>query len=727
MLALFLLCLQQEVVAASARVYRMGPGLRINALHGMSDGTVLGAGWSRDLKWVPKGVPITPLSAGSVDSRDTTGQAVLVRWSAGLDSIVWVAAFPQGSVGPLRRIRSSEQPGGATGRLFLSGDRTVADPSRDGYFIVRIQGHLERSGQPSVVWIRDIVCPPRRAGNYQGVSQYKSVQAWDVDNAGRVFLARGAEADFDSAEVVRLDADGRLDRVAEFRSHVTSKGRVWRGSPSEFDSRTGWGDTLLYSRLFLKATDAQAPRSRQRIVVSSGKTTILEGDSSRLWTPDSAGGLRRGANPLDILFSGPCREYYPDPQILFADSVRCPGGRGWSGLSASSRATARIGGIVVDRRSNRWALGVTWNALGSDGSALDMPTVSVYESEGRLLWWSRLRSDADLDSVANSVPASLSEIQGMAVGQTEHTTGQTLVVQARGRVTGAFWGSQNARLGPGWRTSVSGLTQSGAEATWLAKLTLVNGGFLAATWQAAVDSGSSGLPLGDFHGGWPVPGSAGERLSSTTCHAGIEADEGGGVQTVCHGARPMTTRGAFQSVPSPGSAGPVGWNVLTVWASALEQPAWATAIDGVREAGDSGVAVAIDDHAFNGDGGGVVVGHVLRPSARVVAVAAPGWADSSGDVVLALLPRPDRVGIDARRVRQGVRPEIVRVGGRLRVVAPGEGDGSCRWVDASGRSGRSVPLLDGEAMIELPHGSAVRFLAVRRGGGRWLVAVPLLR
>lgn len=704
----------------------MGPGLRIHALHQMSDGSILGAGWTKDLRWVPTGVRVAELVPGPIDSKDTSGQGVVVRWSGGLDTILWVAAFPKGTVGPLRRIRSSELPGSTTGMLFISGDRTVSDPPRDGYFLAKIQGHLDRGSLPSIVWTRDVACPPRRAGGYQGSSQYKTVQAWDVDNSGRVFLARGAEADYDSAEVVRLDVGGGLDLVAEFRSHVTTKGRVWRGSPSDFDSRTGWGDTLLYSRLFLKSTDAQGPRSNRRFLVTAGVANPMGEDSSGRWTVDSAGGLRRGNHPLDILFPGPCREYYSDAGVLFPDSVRCPTGRGWSGLSASSRATARIGGIVVDRRTNRWALGVTWNALGQDGSSLDMPVVSVYESEGKLLWWSRLRSDADRDTVPNSVLASLSEIQSLAVGQTERTTGQTLVVQAHARSAESFWNPERGRLGPGWRQGMDGLQGTGAEGAWLGKLTLVNGGFLAATWQVAADANSGGTRLGAFFGGWPVPGSPGERLASTRCHARVGTDDAGPVQTICQGARPLTTAGAFQAVPAPDATGASDWNVLTVWTSALDQPKWATAFDGERSAGDSGIAVEIADHIPLADGGALVVGHVRRSKVHVAAVDPPAWADTLGDVVVGRLSLPSKVGVEGSATRR-YTPELAYLGRKLRLEAPGEGDGYCRWIEVSGRKGSVVPLQDGKALLDPPRGVGIGILEVRRGGRGWMLRVPILR
>lgn len=727
LMAISLLCGMVGAADVAQKVFRMGVGLRINALHRMSDGSILGAGWSRDLDWIPSGVKTVELSATGIDSRDTSGRGVLVRWSEGLDSILWVAAFPAGTTGPLRRIRSSEKPGDPTGLLLVSGDRTVRDPRRDGYFIARIQGHLARSEMPSVVWTFDAICPPRRAGGYRGTSQYKTVQAWDVANDGWVLLARGSEADVDSAEVVRLNIAGKLDLFEQLRSHITAKGRVWNGIPSEFDSRTDLDDTLRYSRLFLKSTSYQGPRSSLRVLVSGGAQVVLDSNFSAVWTTDSAGGLRRGQNPLDILFPGPCREYYHDPGWLFPDSVVCPAGRGWSGLSASSRATARIGGLVVDRRTDRWALGVTWNALSSDGSLLDIPVVSVYQSDGVLLWWSRLRSDADRDTVPNQVLASLAEIQSLSVGQTEHTTGQTLVVQARARDDKAFWSPEEGRLGAGWRRNLAGMSGYGGESSWLGKLTFVNGGFLAATWQAAADSSSGGLPLADaIFQGWPTPGSAGEILSNTSCQARITTDESGMVRTVCRGSRPMATKGAFLSPPPPGAAGAIDWNVLTVWNSGLSQPSWASAFDGGRVAGDAGIGVEIDDHAPSSEGNIVVVGHVVRDSIELPAIDPPSWASEKGDVVLGLLVRPQQVGVNKRNLRE--QGATLRADGRrLLLDVPGKGPGECCWIDVSGSRSAAIPLAEGGLVLERPSGTGVRFLLVRRGERQWTLGVPLLR
>jgi hypothetical protein len=726
-LGVFLIAiLAASLHATTERSFRFGKGVRLHDLHRVSDGGIVAVGWATNLDWVPKGIVVKNLSAEGIRSKDSTGQAILLRWSPELDTVHWVAAFPRGTVGPLRRIRSNGSRGAGLDSLFLSGDRTVANPLDDGYFLVSLAGGASPKASPSVAWSFDVACPPRRAGGRQGVSQYKTVQAWDVDPKSNVWLARGAEADFDSAEVIRLDARGRLTLVEEWESHVTSSGRVWRGRPSLFTGSGGKLDTLRYSRLFLKATDAQSPRSRQRVVVSGGSRTVLDVDRSQSWFTNGAGELQRGANPLDLYFPGPCQEFYTSASILFADSVRCPTGRGWSGASVSSRATARIGGLVVERESMRWALALTWNGLAADGSPLDIPTVMAFDSEGKSLWWSRLRSDAASDSGSVNVAASLSELGSMGVGLNPTTTGPILVVNARARRSEAFWSPELATKGAGWRRSLAGLPSQGQEAAWMGVLTLVDGELLASTWIADPAASSGGTPFADsFFRGWPRPGSSGEILGSTQCSKPT-LDAKGRILTSCLGERPLTTPGVTRSVPTPGQAGPSGWNVLTLWNPSLQQPEWAAAVDGSRTTDDSGTALRVDAHLLLPDGGVVVVGGPTRSSSRFSTIAPPKWGGADGDVVVQVVAAPAQVGVERTSPRRPA-PTLRRGPSGVRILVSGGKDGSCEWIDASGRSGPPTAVRRGEAELELPTGRGMFWIRIRTEGDLWILPYPRLR
>lgn len=710
----------------TSRSFQFGAGVRLHDLHRLSDGGIVAVGWARNLDWIPSGTVVKNLSAAGIQSRDTSGQGILVRWSPDLDTLHWVAAFPRGTVGPLRRIRSNGSSGAGLDSLFVSGDRTVSTPLDDGYFLVSLAGGASPNATPSVAWAFDVACPPRRAGGRQGVSQYKAVQAWDVDPKSSVWVARGAEADFDSAEIVRLDARGRLTLVEEWESHVTTSGRVWRGRPSQFTGTGGVGDTLRYSRLFLKATDAQAPRSRQRVVVSGTNRTVLDADRSQAWFANGAGELQRGANPLDMLFPGPCQEYYQNASVLFADSVRCPTGKGWTGVSASSRATARIGGLVVERESRRWALAVTWNGLAADGSPLDIPTVMAFDSEGKSLWWSRLRSDAASDSGSVDVATSLSELGAMGVGLNPSTTGPILVVSARARRSEAFWSPVLAAKGGGWRRSLAGLPSQGEEAAWVGVMTLVDGEFVASTWIADPSGSSKGVALTDpFFRGWPSPGSSGEVLGSTQCSR-VSLDATGRILTLCRGERPLTTPGVARSVPVPGQAGPSEWNVLTLWNPSLQLPEWASAVDGERSESDSGTNLRVDAHLLHPDGGVVVVGGPLDGAFRLSPNAPPSWATSQGDVVVQVVAPPSRVGADRRLPRAA--PALLRkIAGGVRVEVGSEEIGSCRWLDAAGRSGPPIALRGGMAELELPQQGGMLWIRIRTQDRDRILPYPRLR
>ncbi len=716
----------QGAHALSPRVARFGPGVVLHGLHRLSDGSLLAAGWARDLSWIPGGTIVHSLPAPQVDSRDTTGRAILLRWSANLDTMLWVAAFPPATLGPLRHLRSPGSLASPQDILYLSGDRTVSDPLRDGYFIARLSGDLVRGDPPGVTWTHDVLCPPRRAGGRRGISQYKLQQAWDVDGA-RVWLARGAEADYDSAEVVRLDAStGRLSLVAEWRDHPTRSGKVWRGQPAAFlNGAASQNDSLLYSRLSLRSTASHAPRSVVRVMVSGTGSSVLDADSSGVWARDGAGQPRRGGQPLDILFPGPCREFFHDPALVFPDSVRCPAGRGWSGLAASSRATPRIGGLVVERgNTGRWFLGVTWSALAPDGSPVDVPVVMAFESEGRPLWWSRLRGDA-LDSASPAPSPGLAEIQALAIGGDEARDGPAVLVAGRARQSGAFWPPTLAGKG-GWRGALSEFSDPGASATWLGVLTRVSGEFFAGTWVASPTATSGGARLSEsIYSSWPVPGSTGEILAGTECPT-LMPGASGRLFTACVGERPLVTADAWRAIPAPGTEGPNGWNVFTTWDPGLTAPLWSTAFDGVRSTGDSGVGVALDAVIPLLDGSLIVAAHPRRASLQLEPVGSPAWSDARGDALLALLPPAARVETRGRALRQG-GPVLRSTVAGLQVVLPGAGALECRWLDPSGKELGNHRSETDRMHLPVPAGKGMVFLRVRSGDEVWTLPFPVVR
>lgn len=716
----------QATPALSPRVARFGPGVAVHGLHRLADGSLLAAGWARDLSWVPAGTPLHSLAAPNVDSRDTSGRAILARWSANLDTLLWVAAFPSATVGPLRHLRSPGSLASPQDILYLSGDRTVSDPLRDGYFIARLSGDLVRGDPPGVTWTHDVLCPPRRAGGRRGVSQYKTQQAWDVDGA-RVWLARGAEADYDSAEVVRLDAStGKLSLVAEWRDHPTRSGKVWRGKPAAFlNGAASQNDSLLYSRLSLRSTAPHAPRSVIRVMGSGAGANPLDPDSSGLWARDGAGQMRRGGQPLDILFPGPCREYFHELALMIPDSVRCASGRGWSGLAASSRATPRIGGLVVERgNTGRWFLGVTWSALAPDGSPVDVPVVMAFESEGRPLWWSRLRGDA-LDSVTPAPSPELAEIQALAIGGDEARDGPAVLVAGRARQAGAFWPPVLAGKG-GWRSTLSEFSDPGASATWLGVLTRVSGAFFAGTWVASPTAKSGGARLSDpVFSSWPVPGSTGEILAGTECPM-LLPGASGRLFTACVGERPLVTADAWRSIPAPGSEGPNGWNVFTTWDPALTAPLWSTAFDGVRATGDSGVGVVVDAVIPLLDGSLIVAAHPRRASLRLEPVGSPAWSDERGDAILAAIPPAVRVDTRGRAEHRS-GPVLRATGAGVQVLLPGGGALECRWLDASGQELGTYRAEANHLLLPVPPGRGMRFLRVRSGDEVWTMPFPVLR
>jgi hypothetical protein len=356
---------------------------------------------------------------------------------------------------------------------------------------------------------------------------------------------------------------------------------------------------------------------------------------------------------------------------------------------------------------------------------VDVPVVMAFESEGRPLWWSRLRSDA-LDTSHAAFSPELAEIQALAIGGDEDRDGPAILVAGRARTSGAFWPPVLAGKGGGWRSALSPFEDLGATATWLGVLTRVSGGFFAGTWVASPTATSAGTALPDpIFSSWPIPGSAGEVLSTTECPV-LQPGADGRLVTACSGERPLVTAGAWRTIPAPGNAGPNGWNVLTTWDPTLAAPLWSTAFDGERSVGDSGAGVALDAVLALPDGSFVLASHPQRPSLRIDPVGSTSWADPQGDAILAVLPPASRVGAHVPSLRDR-RPEVRAAAGGVRVAVAGGKGLECRWLDASGRE---LGVHRGEAdhmVLPLPRGTGTRFLRVRSGGEVWTLPFPVLR
>jgi hypothetical protein len=500
---------------------------QLNEVVILSDGTLLLAGASDDLTWVPADVTTTVLSAGDIQSVATGRRAFLLHLSADASRVLHVVAFAADTVADVSRIRTTELPGQTTGALYISGRRTVSSTNDDGYFIARLDNNFVNGVPGAMDWSRNIAARPRRASGFTGTSHYKDWQPWDVDASGNVFYGTGSEYDFDWAQIGALNADG-TDRVVE---HWT----VHWNSAGEFRH--------------VPASTVSAPL-RSGIVLKAGRGGSLRSHSQAdfdVELSDGNGGIRPGRWPDDVFFSGPCTD----------NGRTCAGGGGHTGYRTSDKPTQRLGGIVVDRRTGHMFFGYSTQSVLPGGNPDFEPAVVAMDDEGRLLWWSRLYEE---DGV--STPDQY--VDGLAI---DYANDQLVVLaRAHGNNVINFWDGNEIAADAAAREFQNQFTstEGNIHISWLGKFGLDSGVLRHATWVAEMTEGLSGgvqvfndeTPL---LAGYPNPNAGWPNLNTTRCRSSIGVGDDGAVTIACTGRRTITTLDAWQRMPLPG-AGQGAWN-----------------------------------------------------------------------------------------------------------------------------------------------------------------------
>jgi hypothetical protein len=549
---------------------------KLNAVHRLSDGTFLLGGASDNTDWIPAGTETIELGTGGMNSSADGQVAFLAHVSADLTEVLRVVHFPQGTAADVFRIRSTEVPGTATGDIYISGNREVGDTSQMGYYIAKLDGNFVDAVPTDVAWSRDIVCEPRRASGFKGVSAFQEIQPWDVGSDGKVVYGRGAEYDFDWADIRRLTADGEPDVVNHWPAHWHADGEFY-GPADTFDG------TINESAVVLKAGRMGSLRSKTQ-------------EDYELVADDGNGETRQGAFPDDYYFSGPC---------VPGD---CPGGPGYTGYRTSDKPTQRLGGIAIDRRTGDIYFGYSTQSKLPGGNPDFEPALVAMEADGELKWWSRLYTETD----QNSSPDQY--VDGVAIDY----AGDKVVVLARahGNNTYNLWNGADIAANPdftGFQRQFTG-TNGNIHISWLGKLALADGTLTNATYVAELNEGARedaptfGADKPHLEG-QPNPNAGWQDLNTTRCNR-VRVDLDGRVYVSCRGRRTITTNDAFQKMPGVGEG--IGqWNrFVRAYNADLSDIVYSTLVTGEWdwETGEGGGVTEITD-VWGTPNGVLAVGH----------------------------------------------------------------------------------------------------------------------
>jgi hypothetical protein len=580
--------------------------------YSLSDGTLLIAGEAGNLNWVPTGVPRIALGLDQITSVAAGKVGFIVQVSGDLSTVIRVVHFPAGSVRSVYKIRGTEIPGQPTGALVISGHRDGV--ANSGYYLARLNGNFVDSVPTALTWGRDV----NNRGEADGGNSHKSIQPWDVGSDGKVSFVEGKAFDANWVAIYRLNANGEREVVPNWRNHWTAAGPEWRGTPASASPTP-----LSYSGIVMKSRRVGQLRSADA------------SDFAYQTTDENNNPGRRGRYPDDYYFQQHC--------AFTACSTAQPG---YTGYRIGASDTQRVGGVVIDRRTNDLYLGYSTQSRLPGGSPDFEPAVVSMNASGSMRWWARLYRE----TTDNSSPDQF--VDGLELDYTNNRL--VVLARAHGNNVVNFWSGNQLQRSPGangYQNQFTG-TNGNIHISWLAKYALSDGHIHNATWIAELNEGQTGgaASTDPIMGGWPNPNSGWPNLNTTRCRNGMSVYADGSVLVSCVGRRTATTVNAYQKMPLPTQQ--VGtWNeFVRVYKPDLSGLRYSSLLTGNwdKTTGAGGGNVALSG-AIAVSGGLLTVGYHQKDSKTglsqgvpIPATNIPSWGKSTPvaneNAVLGLLP-----------------------------------------------------------------------------------------
>jgi hypothetical protein len=496
---------------------------RLHDVMQLSDGTFLMAGSSTDLSWLPAGV--TPVSLGgdlpqSVDP--TSHQPVLLHVSEDLATVLAAVVLPPDAADAFHHLKTTSMPGEATGDLYVSGIRP-GPGRRGGYFIARLDNNFVNGTPTALEWNYDV-------GATRTLARF---QPWDVGSDGKVIYVTGEPYGYNWLSIHRLTAGGEQDVVPQWRRHwgTTPNGETteFGGAADEFDGE------LSHSGIVLKVWGRHDFRSWSEADFN------YEGS-------DGNGGVQIGRWPFDAMFDG-----YYDPETDEVVEVH-DNGRGYFGYRWGSNPTAMVGAVVIDRRDNSFYLGGNNQSRLPPGQPDFEPWVVAMDADGELRWWRRLYPESEGVSTPDQYVDALAIDYSVAPDAAPGAL--VAVARAHGNnVNNFFQGDQvNHPDNPGRAfqnqfTGTHGNMHFSHLSRWSLEGTLTHACYFAEYGEGRQAGDGFADPLVSH---WPSFGSGWPDLNTTRVQPhSLQVDAEGNVLLTATGRRVITTRNAYQEMPSP--------------------------------------------------------------------------------------------------------------------------------------------------------------------------------
>jgi hypothetical protein len=564
----------------------------------LSDGTFLVAGSASDLNWVAPSVPKTVLSAGNI--KNGTGTNVfgfILQLNSNLSSIIRVVHFPQGAVEDIKFMKFTSRVGEATGDLFISGTTSDTKANNGGYFVAKLNNNFVNGTPTSLVWARPIWAE----------AEIQTAQPWDVGGNGKVVYVTGQYNANDWLALYRMDTNGADEVVENFTTHWKVSGGEYYGLASAYP--TGGAAGLLYSGVVLKV----GTRCSLRSWTNADFTAII---------PDENGGTKKGKMPLDAFYTAAC-----------TPSVGPTTGGGYTGYSLNTQ-TLGATCVTIDRRDNKFYLGMNMKSKLPDGNPDFEPTVIAFNENGGINWWSRLYHETTpAGAMVNSSPDQY--VDALAIDYSANT----LVVAARchGNNVENLWEGNTIAANTSataFQNQFTG-TNGNIHLQWLGKLRLTDGQLQRSTYFGEYVEGTNNY--GSAHpdanmDGFPNPNGGWANINTTRIPRNtIKATADGSVCVIAAGRRTMTTANAFQKMPLPSSGLTGTWNnFVRVYKPDFTVPLYSSLVVGQW---NTATGTGGDNITLNGvwktQSGVVVVGRATSGGNAIPTANVPTWGSAS--------------------------------------------------------------------------------------------------
>lgn len=564
----------------------------------LSNGTFLVAGSATDLAWIPPSVSKTILPVGTIKNGSSTNVfGFLIQFSSDLTTILQVVHFPQGAVEDIKFIKFTSRAGATTGDLFISGTTKDTRANNGGYFVAKLNKNFVNGVPNALTWVRPIWAE----------AEIQAAQPWDVGSDGKVVYVTGQYNAADWAALHRTNTTGDDEVIENFTTHWKVGGGEHIGVASANPTTGAAG--LLYSGVVLKTGN--------RCSLRSWTTADFEAIK-----PDENGGTKKGKMPLDVFYNSPC-----------TPNVGPTNGRGYTGYAI---ATQTLGAtcVTIDRRDNRFYLGMNIKSSLPSGEPDFEPTVIAFNVDGAIRWWSRLYHEIQPNgTLVNSSPDQY--VDALAVDYAANT----LVVAARchGNNVENFWEGNTIAANPtasAFQNQFTG-TSGNIHLQWLGKLRLNDGQLQRSTYFGEYVEGANNY--GAAHpdpnlDGFPNPNTGWANLNTTKITKNsLKTTADGSVCVIAAGRRTITTANAFQKMPLPSTNLTGSWNeFVRVYKPDFTVPLYSSLLTGqwntATGAGGSNVNLF---GVWKTQNGVVVVGRANTGGNALPTVNIPSWGSAS--------------------------------------------------------------------------------------------------